>query len=148
MPIDNANYISEFDTALPVDSDPVNEGNNNFHHVKQVCLNSLPNINEPMTETSAVLNGIEARVTAVEANNVDLQAVFDTIWPVGSIYYTEYNVSLPAHFTNYGTWAAIASDRRMLRHVDSAGAPTGQIGYASGGDFLDVRNVRGWVRTA
>ena len=148
MPIDNANYISEFDTALPLDSDPVTEGNNNFQHIKQVCLNSLPNIDAPMTESSATLNGIEQRLTDVEANNVSLQAVFDTIWPVGSIYFSEYNIGLPAHFINYGTWAAIASDRRLIRHVDFSGGPNSSIGWTPGANALSARNVRGWVRTA
>ena len=109
---------------------------------------SLPNIDAPMTESSATLNGIEQRLTDVEANNVSLQAVFDTIWPVGSIYFSEYNIGLPAHFINYGTWAAIASDRRLIRHVDFSGGPNSSIGWTPGANALSARNVRGWVRTA
>lgn len=68
MPLDNAIYISEYNAALPTSNDDRAEGDDNFRHNKQVLLNSLPNINAPMTLTSAVINALPGDIAAVQSN--------------------------------------------------------------------------------
>ena len=61
MPLDNADYISQFDLNNPVGSvDTVSQIDDFLREVKKVIQQSFPNINSPVNSTPTELNNLKA----------------------------------------------------------------------------------------
>lgn len=66
MPIEPAVYIADLVPTNPVNSDPVQQGADQLRLVKQVLVNSFPNIDGAVNATHTQINTWESRLQAVE----------------------------------------------------------------------------------
>jgi len=68
MAVDSATYIADLNVSLPVESDPVAEGNENFQNLKAMLKNQFSGLETgvPVTATAAQINSWEARIAALE----------------------------------------------------------------------------------
>ncbi len=53
MPLDNAQFIAEFDTASPAGTDPINQGDDHLRQIKIATQQSFPNVGSAVPQTGA-----------------------------------------------------------------------------------------------
>ena len=56
MPVESVTGIWDFDPSWPLGTDPKNEGDDHIRNVKRGVQQSFPNVDEPVTASSADLN--------------------------------------------------------------------------------------------
>lgn len=66
MALESGTYINSLNSANPVSTDGLAQADDHLRLIKATILASFPNITGAMTATHTVLNGIDARVTALE----------------------------------------------------------------------------------
>lgn len=66
MALESGTYINSLVATNPVATDGLAQADDHMRLIKATVLASFPNITGAMTATHAVLNGIDARVTALE----------------------------------------------------------------------------------
>jgi hypothetical protein len=67
MALENATYISSLNSSNPTSTDGLAQADDHIRLIKAVLQSTFPNINAAMTATDEVLNGLDARVTNLEA---------------------------------------------------------------------------------
>jgi len=69
MALEIATYISDLNSSNPTATDGLAQADDHIRLIKAVLQSTFPNINAAMTATDEVLNGIDARVTNLEARD-------------------------------------------------------------------------------
>lgn len=67
MALESDTFINSLNSSNPVASDGLAFADDHMRLIKATILASFPNITDAMTATHTVLNGIDARVTAIES---------------------------------------------------------------------------------
>jgi len=67
MPLESGTYINSLNSSNPAATDGLAFADDHFRLIKATILASFPNITGAMTATHTVLNGLDARVTAIES---------------------------------------------------------------------------------
>ena len=67
MPLESATTINGLVATNPVSTDALAAADDHIRLIKATILNTFPNITGAMTATHTVLNGLDARVTAIES---------------------------------------------------------------------------------
>jgi hypothetical protein len=68
MPIEpNVQYVDDLNVSNPPATDPLSQVDDHLRLLKTAVKQSFPNITGAMTATHTVLNGVDSRVTALEA---------------------------------------------------------------------------------
>ena len=67
MALENATIISDLNSSNPTSTDGLAQADDHIRLIKAVLQSTFPNINAAMTATDEVLNGLDARVTDLEA---------------------------------------------------------------------------------
>jgi hypothetical protein len=66
MALETGTYINALDAANPVTGDQLSQADDHLRWIKSAILASFPNITGAMTATHTILNGLDARATALE----------------------------------------------------------------------------------
>jgi len=66
MPLESGSFINSLNSLNPVSTDGLSFADDHLRLIKATILASFPNITGAMTATHTVLNGLDARVTAIE----------------------------------------------------------------------------------
>lgn len=67
MPLETGTYINSLNSSNPVATDGLAFADEHFRLIKATILATFPNITGEMSATHTVLNGLDARVTAIES---------------------------------------------------------------------------------
>jgi hypothetical protein len=67
MPLETGTYINSLNSSNPVATDGLAFADEHFRLIKATILATFPNITGEMSATHSVLNGLDARVTAIES---------------------------------------------------------------------------------
>jgi len=67
MPLESGTYINSLNSSNPAATDGLAFADDHMRLMKATILASFPNITGAMTATHTVLNGLDARVTAIES---------------------------------------------------------------------------------
>ena len=67
MPLETATYINDLVSTNPIGSEETAQGDDHIRLIKAAIKATFPNITGAMTATHTVLNGLDARATAIEA---------------------------------------------------------------------------------
>jgi len=67
MPLESGTYINSLNSSNPVSTDGLSFADDHLRLIKATILASFPNITGAMNVTHTVLNGLDARVTAIES---------------------------------------------------------------------------------
>ena len=68
MALETGTHISDLNAANPVSTDGLAQADDHLRLIKSTILASFPNITGAMTATHTVLNGLDGRITALEAS--------------------------------------------------------------------------------
>lgn len=121
MPLEDLTGPSKFINALNSlnpdgATDRINEGDDHLRGIKNVLINTFPNITAAITDTAAVINTWEARILAREA--AVLQP--DAQNPVGTVKITTDNTN-PGTYIAGTTWIQIGQGRCLIGEGSGAG---------------------------
>jgi hypothetical protein len=72
MGLETGTYIDDLVATNPVSGDQLSQADDHLRLIKSFILASFPNITGAMTATHTILNGLDGRVTTLEAQNVVL----------------------------------------------------------------------------
>lgn len=74
MALESATYVSDLNAANPAATDQLSQADDHLRLIKNVLKTTFPNVTGALTATHTVLNGIDARVSVVEAAKVPYSA--------------------------------------------------------------------------
>lgn len=69
MPLESASFISDLNESNPASGDTMSQTDDHLRLIKSTLKSTFPNLNAAVTVTPAVLNGLVARLEALEAGN-------------------------------------------------------------------------------
>jgi microcystin-dependent protein len=129
MPLETATHIADLVSSNPASSDPVQQGADHLRLIKAALTTSFPNINAPVTATSAQINSWEGRVAFSEKSA-----------PVGTVYMT----MLAAAPTDHILLAGGTFNRADYPAFWTACGPSGSnvLGLGNGSTTFTVPDAR------
>ena len=69
MPLESASFITDLNESNPAAGDTVSQSDDHLRLIKQTLKSTFPNMNAAVTVNPATLNGLVARLEALEAGN-------------------------------------------------------------------------------
>lgn len=140
MPIEAATYISTLNASNPPSTDLLAEGDDHLRLLKSVLLASFPGITGAMTQTHTVLNGLDARVTAVQTQ-VDLADNGASVVPISGVL----EQAEPINNVTSLNYTVVTADRSKLILRSNAAAmadtlPQAGVSFPAGW-FCSVENI-------
>ena len=69
MPLESASFITDLNESNPAAGDTVSQSDDHLRLIKQTLKSTFPNMNAVVTVNPATLNGLVARLEALEAGN-------------------------------------------------------------------------------
>ena len=111
MAIESGDFIDDLVITNPLSGDARTEGDDHIRLIKKVIKATFPNIDGPVTPTPAVLNSLQAQITALDAAKASMPAATQCLF---------YQAAAPTGWTKITT-----QDNKALRVVSGSGGVAG-----------------------
>ncbi len=78
MSVEAATFLTDLNPSNPPGPDPISQADDHIRLLKSVLLSTFPAMDAALTATPTILNGIDARATALESYATDRDTAFGT----------------------------------------------------------------------
>lgn len=140
MPLESFDYIADLDQSNPTATDPKSQGDDHLRGIKKALVQTLPNLDAPVTVTPAEMNRLGGVTSSVQAQLNTLAT--DKYDKAGGTVTGEINVEPASGDALVSLSRAAGSNRRargrtgaLLRWTLDLGNSTTEAGGNAGSDF-------------